>query len=116
MLRGIDKLIDNKFTINYHDDELLYQLRIESDYLVRFVEGYLSYVEGEKSKVSDIYEEFEVWRQDKTYVTPMSPEKLMMRIYRILNTDEKYEGYFSKPHTEKRVMYLFNVKLNNLTY
>jgi hypothetical protein len=115
MLRGINKLIDNNYQINYQDEDLLYQLRIESDYLVRFVEGYLSYVEGEKTKVSDIHQEFELWRQDKSYVTPMSPEKLMIRIYRILNTDEKYEGVFSKPYTSKRVMYLFNVKLNTLS-
>ena len=116
MLRGINRLIDNDFTINYQDEELLYQIRSESDYLVGFVEDYLSYVEGEKTPVSDIHKAFELWRLDKSYANSMSPNKLMMRIYRIFNTDDRFEGYESKRYTPKRVMYLFNVKLNNITY
>jgi hypothetical protein len=111
MLRGINKLIDNDYQINYQDLDLLYQLRIESDYLVQFVEEKLTYAEGEKTKVADIHSEYDRWRQYKSYTKPLSPTALMKRIYRILNTDEKYQGYYTKMFTQDRVMGVFNIKL-----
>ena len=114
MLRGIDKLIDNNFMIEYQDEELLSELIEESDTIVPFVENYLVYSEGDKVAVSDIYKEFETWKRDKDYIKPVSPPLLMRRIYRILSVKEEFTGYKKgKRKGHDRGSHVINVRLAN---
>ena len=119
MLRGIDKLIDNNFRIEYQDSELVDEMIELSDTIVPFVESYLVYSEGNRVNVTDIFKEFLDWKEYKRYINDMSLPTLMGRIYQILDVKDEYTGYEKKreyrPGTRihrQKDTYLVNIKLN----